>query len=80
VSDTRDTLQEACRRITATLPPNTGFVLLAFDFDKADGKLEYASNAKREFVLEMMKDFIAGNQDPATWMKHVDDGPKPPGT
>lgn len=68
MSDTRDRMQEAAHAVESILPPGTGFVMLAFDFDKPgkgpSGRLDYISNAQRPDICRMMIDFIqrsAGN-------------------
>lgn len=57
-----------------TLPPNTGFIVLAFDF--GPGQLEYISNADRSDVVKLMKEFIEKTE--GQWMVHQDEGPTPP--
>jgi len=73
MSDTTDRMQELCRIIEVHLPPDTGFVLLAFDRgDHKPGvvyKMEYASNGIREDVVRAMKEFISKTEN--TWGKHV---------
>lgn len=51
-------IRAACRAAQAELPPKTGIVLLAFDFGVAGG-LAYISNADRDDVLAVMKEWIA---------------------
>ena len=62
MSDTRDRMQDAARAVAAILPPGTGFVVLAFDFDKPGkgprGRLEYVSNAKRTDICRAMLEFV----------------------
>lgn len=50
-------LQEIGKNIKLEIPKNFGFVLLTFAFN-AKGQLMYVSNAKREDVIEAMKEFI----------------------
>ncbi len=69
MSDVTDRMQETARMVAATLPPNTGFVVLAFDFGPG-GRLEYISNANRADVLNALQEFIEKNRDPAKWMTH----------
>lgn len=70
-NDTRERMQEVGRYISTILPPYTGFVFLAFDFDGKPCKMEYISNAKREDVLKAMNEFIVKNKSPDNWGKHV---------
>jgi hypothetical protein len=62
MSDTRDRMQDAGRAAQVILPPGTGFVLLAFDFDmpgqNPTGRLDYVSNANRADVCRAMIGFI----------------------
>lgn len=76
MNDIRERLQETARAVAVTLPPNTGFVVLAFDFGPG-GRLEYISNAKREEVIQLMIEFIEKTTKDR-WMKHEDEGPTPP--
>lgn len=72
-NDIRDRLQDTARAVEVTLPPGTGFIVLAFDFGEG-ARLEYISNAKREDALKAMKEFIDKNT-PGRWMKHCDEPP-----
>jgi len=73
MSDTTDRMQDAARSLSVILPPGTGFILLAFDFDQKPhtSRLEYVSNAMREDVIPMMKEFIKKTE--AGWAKHLPD-------
>lgn len=75
MNDIRERLQETARMVETTLPPNTGYVLLAFDFGPG-GRLEYASNAHRRDVVKMLREFIQKTE--SGWMTHQDDGPPAP--
>jgi len=75
MNDIRERLQETARLISVSLPPNTGFILMAFDF--GPGRLEYISNAERADVVKLMREFIDKTEG-GKWMKHCDDGLKPP--
>lgn len=50
-------LRETARRIKDSMPPGFGFTLLVFDYGK-DGNLFYVSSARREDMIETMKEFI----------------------
>jgi hypothetical protein len=71
MNDIRERMQETGRYIATILPPNTGFILLAFDFEGKpnESKMEYISNGVREDVVKAMKEFIAKNE--AGWGKHL---------
>lgn len=73
-NDIRESLQDVGRAVQVRLPPNTGFVVLAFDFD-VQGRLEYVSNADREGVVKTMKEFIEKTES-GGFGKHLEDGPK----
>jgi hypothetical protein len=62
MSDTRDKMQEVARTVTTLLPPNTGFILLAYDC-KPGGKLDYVSNGSRELAADALR----------SWLDHIDD-------
>ena len=67
-NDVRERLQELAQYIAVVLPPNTGFVLLAFDFGPG-GRTEYVSNADRQDVVKLLREFIAKTE--GTWGKHT---------
>ncbi len=69
-NDVRERMQETARMIAAVLPPGTGFVLLAFDLNRSDGRMEYVSNGQRRDVVKAMKEFIRKTE--GTWGKHVE--------
>lgn len=72
MSDVRDRMQETAQAIAAHLPPNTGFVLLAFDLNgKPGSKMEYISNGRREDVIQAMKEWIR-NVEQRGYGKHLD--------
>lgn len=78
MNDIRERLQDTARQVSMTLPPGTGFIVLAFDFGDGSGRrLEYISNARREDVVKMMKEFIQKTEN--AWMKHLNENPKAPG-
>lgn len=70
-NDVKERMQETARTVSTILPPGTGFVLLAFDFGLKPGesRLEYVSNAVREDVVKVMKEFIAKTE--GKWGKDV---------
>lgn len=76
MNDIRERLQETAAMIAVRLPPNTGFILMAFDFGSG-GRLEYIANADRGDVIKLLKAFIA-KCDGERWMKHCDEGPQAP--
>lgn len=50
-------LQVIAQKVDRELPPNFGFVVLAFEFGKT-GQMMYVSNAEREDVVKAMKEWI----------------------
>lgn len=68
-NDVRERMQEVAGAVQAILPPFTGFVVLAFDLDKAHGRLEYVSNGDREGVVKAMKEFIENTEK--GWGEHL---------
>lgn len=75
MSDTTDKMQELARAVEVILPPNTGFVVLAFDFGP-DGRLDYVSNAERADVIKVMREFMEKTE--RGWGTHVGTGPEAP--
>lgn len=69
-NDIRERMQEAAGYIQTILPPHTGFMFFAFDFTGPGkvGTCEYVSNAQREDVITMLKNFIAASE--TDWMTH----------
>ena len=66
----KETLTTIANEITAKLP-NTGFVLLAYEFNKT-GRTMYISNSNREDVLKAMQEFIDKNtENPEMFGKDV---------
>ncbi len=64
MSDVAERLQEVARAVEVILPPFTGFIVLAFDFNQPPGasRLQYVANAGREDCLQVMREFIAANE------------------
>ena len=75
MNDIRERLQETAAMVQMRLPPNTGFILLAFDF--GPGRMEYISNADRSDVMKALKEFMEKSEGPR-WMQHCDEGPPAP--
>lgn len=71
MNDVTERLQETARMIETMLPPYTGFVLLAFDFNAAPNtsRLQYVSNGNREDVVKAMREFI--NKTENGWGKDL---------
>jgi len=55
---TENKMQEIARYVEKQLLPGWGFVVLAFQFGNAKGRMNYVSNAERESVVKAMKEFI----------------------
>lgn len=61
----RERLQEVAQEIDKRLPEGYGFFLLCFPMNQPAGAAgEYVSNARRENVLVVMRDFIERNPMP----------------
>lgn len=56
----RSRLRSMAKFIESLLPRGYGFFVLCFPFGEG-GRAEYASNAKREDVMQAMKEFIERN-------------------
>lgn len=68
----RQFIEDASRAIEAKLPDNYGFILLAFPFNgEGDGRLVYASNARREDAINMLKEWLLKCGAAEDWMKHI---------
>lgn len=55
---TRERMQQIARMIDEELPQGWGFFLMAFPFNHEPGRMNYVSNAKRETVHELMREFL----------------------
>jgi hypothetical protein len=73
-NDIRDRLQDTARAVEATLPPGTGFIVLAFDFGEKGDRIEYVANGRREDCLKAMLEFCQ-NATKKPWGKHCDEPP-----
>jgi hypothetical protein len=72
VNDTRHLMQDMGRAVRRILPHGWGFFLLTFRFgDVDDSRCNYISDAKRQDVINVMKEWLikAGAQE--DWMKHL---------
>lgn len=67
---TRDRLQQIGRMVDELLPDKWGFFLMAFPFEDADGRMNYISNAQREDILKLMKEFIEKSERTPTLEGH----------
>ena len=68
----RQFLNDAAHAIKAKLPDNYSFILLASPFDgEGDKRLVYISNARREDVINMLKEWLLKCGAAEDWMKHI---------
>ena len=66
----REKMQVIAKFTDGLLPPDWGFVVLAFPFSESEGRrLDYVSNADREDVIKAMYEFIAETEK--NWGKHT---------
>lgn len=63
-------LRDICHAITERLPEGTGFIILAFPFNR-EGNIRYASNARREDAVAGMKEWLIKASGPEEWMKRI---------
>lgn len=56
---TRDRMQRLASLIDNELPDGWGFFVMAFPFGDAKGRMNYVSNAKREDVHRLMREFLS---------------------
>ncbi len=55
----KNKMQQIAKDIKSQLPEGMGFALLAFDFgNKPDRRVNYVSNANREDIVKVMKEWI----------------------
>jgi len=69
---TRDRMQKIARLVDEEIPQGWGFFVMAFPFgEKAPGRMNYVSNAKREDILKLMEEFIKKSNRSGTLEGHV---------
>lgn len=65
-------LNDAAKAVTAKLPDNYGFILLAFPFNgEGDNRLVYTSNAQRADALNVLKEWMLKCGASEDWMQHI---------
>lgn len=57
--NTRAVMQRIARLVDEELPHGWGFFVMCFPFNDGQGRMNYASNARRENVHELMREFLA---------------------
>jgi len=67
-------MQRVAKAVDGELPDNYGFIVLAFPFTGAGGPEDeicrYASNANREDVVKVLKEWLITNGAEEDWIKH----------
>jgi hypothetical protein len=63
----RARMQAVARDVSKHLPAGYGFFVLCFKFGSTNDPCEYVSNARRQDVIEAMREFLLRNpiQDPS---------------
>lgn len=60
MNDVQERMQEAARAVRVILPPYTGFLVLAFDFNQAERtQVEWVSNAPRDQIKKVFQHILA---------------------
>jgi hypothetical protein len=59
--EVQEKLRKLARGITEEIPPDWGFVLMAFPL--RGGGINYISNGKRKHVMKLLRDFVYKNKD-----------------
>lgn len=70
-ADTRNRMQHIARAIDWRLPRGFGFFVIIFPFGASDGRANYASNARREDVVNVVKEWLLSGGAEEEWMKHI---------
>jgi hypothetical protein len=79
MNDVRERMQETLSYVLTVLPPNTGVMIMAFGGGE-EGRVEYASNCRRQDVVHAMRRFVEFcENDPKNYGRHVEEGPAAPG-
>lgn len=69
----------SARALAATLPPNTGFIALAFEKSRP-GAMQYIANCERESCLQAMREFLYRATEPGGDPSHIERVKFPMGT
>lgn len=69
-ANTRERMQLIANLVDEALPAGWSFFVLAAPFNREAGRINYVSNAQRDTILELMKEFIAKNT-PENHAKHT---------
>ena len=68
----REKLKQIGNAIGGLLPEGYGFVLMVFETNTSEGRLDYISDCQREDVIKAMKEFIAKTE--REWGMHQYEG------
>jgi hypothetical protein len=71
-NEVREQMQKLARGVQEELPPDWGFIIMAFPINDPLGRLNYISNGNRDAVLKLLKEFLYRNKDSGAWNKHLD--------
>lgn len=55
---TREQMQKIARLVDEQLPQGWAFIVIAAPFEKAEGRVNYVSNAKRQDVQTLLTNFL----------------------
>lgn len=55
---TREHMQRIANLVNEEIPAHWGFFVMTFPFDGNRGRMNYVSNAKREDIAKLMKEFL----------------------
>ena len=80
-ADTRRRLNDIAHAVEERLPEGFGFMIMVFPFEGTKAEqppgrqgqpmLNYVSNAKREQVINLMKEWLIKCGAAEDWMKHI---------
>ena len=71
---TRDRMQRLANLLDEELPAGWGFILFAYPFGGAEGRMNYISNGDREGVIKVLKNFVGRSEvAPNSFGKHSPD-------
>ena len=57
---TREQMQKIARLVDEQLPQGWCFIVIAAPFEKAEGRVNYVSNARRKDVVTLLTNFLQG--------------------
>lgn len=69
--NTREVMQQIAREVDDLLPQSWGFIVLAFPFGDAPGRLNYIANCNRDDALKVISEWLEKTKARPDWGGHT---------